>query len=249
MGFWPVVKKVVKECDFVLEIVDARMPGYSRNRELESLVRREGKELIVVANKIDLVSAGYLKFVRENNGDYYFVSGKRNRGISELKKGILIKGKRKGLKDVKVGVVGYPNVGKSAVINALAKRGKARVTEKAGTTRGIQWVRAGGLLVLDSPGVVRVEDDEVKLGILGAKNPEKLRNLDKVVHTIINKIVGIDKKILEKLYGVEIDGMDEDEIILEIGKKKGFLLKKGRVDEQRVMMKIIKDWQKGKFRF
>lgn len=248
MGYWPVVKRVIKDSDIVLEIVDARMTHLSRNEEVERLIRRHNKKLIVVVNKIDLVSRDFLNKLRRENKDAFFVSGNKNIGLSNLKRGIMITAKRMKIEEPKVSVVGYPNVGKSAVINALSKRGKARVSERAGTTKGIQWIKAGSIRILDSPGVVPIEDNEIKLGVLGAKNPEKLRDPERVAFAIIRKILDFDRKILEEKYGISAEG-DEYDILVEIGVKKGFLIKGGRVDENRASYKIIKDWQKGEFRF
>ena len=249
MGYWPVVKKVVKDSDIILLIGDARLPEISQNKELEEMVSKYGKKLVLAFTKIDLVSEKYLDFIKEKYKDKeaLFVSGTQNIGIAKLKEVLIITGKRMGIKEPKIGVVGYPNVGKSAVINALAKRASAKVASYAGTTRGIQWIRAGSLLVLDSPGVVPFEDNEAILGVLGAKNPEKLRNVEKVGLEIVKMFFNYDKRILEELYEIKIE--DPDNALEEIGRKKGLLLKGGIADEKRAAMQILRDWQKGRLRF
>lgn len=243
MGFWPVVKHVVKNTDIVLEIADARMPYISRNRELEKMIRFHRRKYFLVFNKIDLVSGRELKKLRDNYKHAFFVSGNKNIGLSKLKANLLIEAKKLG-RDIKVGVVGYPNVGKSAVINALGKRAKAKTSRVAGTTKGIQWIKTGNILILDSPGVVPIKDSETKLGILGAKNPEKIKNLQKIVFALINEL---GKEVIEKNYKIKIEKSDDETAILEkIGRKRGFLLKKGIVDENRTYLSILRDWQKGK---
>ena len=247
MGYWPVVKKVVKDSDILLLVADARLPEISVNKELKEMVFKYGKRMVLVFTKRDLVSEKYLNFVMEKYKDSLFVSGTQNIGVAKLKEHLMIMAKRIGIKEPKIGIVGYPNVGKSAIINALAKRASAKVTAKAGTTKGIQWIRAGGLMILDSPGVVPFEDDEAILGVLGAKNPEKLRNPEKVGLEIIKMFLDYDKKVLEDLYGIEI--IDPDTALEEIGKKKGLLLKGGVVDIQRAAMQVLRDWQKGRLKF
>ncbi len=239
------VKRVVKDSDIVLIILDARMPGLSRNRILLKMIRFHKKKYIYVFNKIDLVSEVYLKGLKKDFEDAYFVSGSKNIGLKKLKTELLIRSKRMK-KDVIIGVVGYPNVGKSAIINALAKRAKAKVARVAGTTKGLQLIKAGGLKILDSPGVVPFEDNEIKLGILGAKNPEKIKNIGKVVFALIKSFIKGHRKGLGKHYGIDISGKEEYEILLEIGKKRGFLLKKGVIDENRTSLAILRDWQRGK---
>jgi ribosome biogenesis GTPase A len=249
MGFWPVTKKVVKDSDIVLLIADIRMPIFSVNEKLVEMLHFHKKKWILVFNKIDLTSNKYLDHIKEKYKDAYFVSGIKNMGINNLKRDLLILSKKMKLKEPYIGIVGYPNVGKSAIINAMAHRSKAAVSAKAGTTKGIQWVKAGGLMVVDSPGVVPFVDREVDLGILGAKNPERLRRKDKVAWEIIKIFKEYDIKVLENNYDVKFEGREVDDIIESIGKKKGFLLKGGIVDETRTVLQIIKDWQKGKLRF
>lgn len=249
MGFWPVVKKVVKDSDIILLIGDVRMPELSFNKKLREMIAFHRKQLVVVFTKEDLVSQQYLHSIKEKYADAFFVSGTQNLGISKLKEHLMIMAKRLKIKEPKIGVVGYPNVGKSAIINALAKREKARVSMRAGTTRGIQWIKAGSLLILDSPGVIPFEDREISLGVLGAKNPEKLKNVEKAGLEIIKIFLNRNKKALENLYGIKIDGEDYGTIIEEIGRKKGFLLKGGVVDERRVAFLVLKDWHKGKLRY
>lgn len=249
MGFWPVVKKVVKESDVVLIILDARMPGLSRNKEVKRLIRRYKREKIIVFNKIDLVSNSFLNKLRKEYEDAYFVSGIKNKGISKLRRGLQILRKRLKLNKLRVGLVGYPNVGKSAIINALARRGSAKVSRIAGTTRGIQFIRVGDILILDSPGVVPYSDSELTLGILGAKNPEKLKKPYKIVIEILNVILRWDKKSLEDFYKVKLpEDISADKALEEIAKQKGYLKKGGLIDEDRVILKIIRDWQSGKLK-
>ena len=247
MGFWPVVKKVIKESDIILVILDARMPELFRNKELERICRYFKKKYFYVFNKIDLVSNENLSSLRKFYKDYSFVSGVNNVGMKKLKESILIYTKREKINDPLIGVVGYPNVGKSAIINALAKRAKARVSRIAGTTRGIQWINAGSLRILDSPGVVYHKDTETKIGIMGAKNPEKLKEPERVAFQLIRELLFTDKAFLEKNYGIEIEKDDDEEMILEkIGKAKYYFLKKGIVDTYRTAIKVLRDWQTGK---
>ena len=249
MGYWGVVKMVVKKADIIVCVLDARMPEFSRNKALESTVHKLGKKLVYVFNKIDLVSPEFLEGLRRDYSEYYFVSGIKNIGLKKLKTDLLIIGKRMGLKEVRVGIVGYPNVGKSAIINALAHGRRAAISPVAGTTRGFQLVKAGSLLVVDSPGVIPLDEKEVKLGILGAKDPEKLKSREKVAMEIIKIFVETNKKALEEHYDVDLNLIgDPYEIIQIIGKIKGHLKKGGVVDENRTSIQIIRDWQKGKLR-
>lgn len=245
MGFWIIVGRVLKSSDMVLFVLDARMPSLSRNVHLENMVSRFKKPLIRVFTKIDLISEKSLAELKKEYKDAYFVSGIKNIGITELKKKLLIEGKRKKLEEPKVGVIGYPNVGKSAIINAIAHRARAAVSPKAGTTRGVQYVKAGVLKILDSPGVVPFEDKETKLALISAKNPEKLRNPEKVALQIVSIFLGQSPDILEKFAGVSLDSEDPEEILESFGRRRGYLRKGGIVDEKKSAISLVRAWQRG----
>jgi len=249
MGFWPVVNNILKKADIVLIVLDARMPALSRNSELERKLRESKKEVVFVFNKIDLVSNGALNDLRKEFKNAAFVSGSKNIGINRLKTRLNILAKRTRVDGPSIGVVGYPNVGKSSVINALAKRGRARVGKFAGTTKGSQWVRVGGLRVIDSPGVVPFDDNILRLGLLGAKDPEKLKFPEKAADKLIKIFLeGERLERLRKFYKAELEG-DSYEILLGVGRKRGFLMRGGEVDERKTAIQILRDWQKGKLRF
>lgn len=251
MTYWTIVKNIVNKADIIIEVLDARMPCLSRNRELEEIVERKRKKLVLAFNKIDMVSKEHFNYLKKNYKGAFFVSGTQNIGMSKLRTNLMITAKREGIENPKIGVVGYPNVGKSAIINALAHRAKAIVSATAGTTHGVQIIKAGGLHILDSPGVFPYGDEEIKLGILAAKNPEQMRNPELVACRIIEMILESNRNALEDFYGIKLDeeaGWDSYEIMLEIGQERKFLLKGGITDEHRTAMQIIRDWQRGKLR-
>ena len=250
MTFWEIVKGIVRKADAVVEVLDARMPELSRNEDLEILVAKSNKKLFLALNKIDLVSKEHFAFLKKRYQHAFFVSGTQNTGISNLRTAIMIAAKRDGIENPKVGVVGYPNVGKSAIINALAHRSKALMSAVAGTTRGVQIIRAGNLHILDSPGVFPYGDDEIKLGILAAKNPEQIKHLELLACEIISMFLKSNWKALEDFYKVKIDEEDPDsyEIMLQIGQQRKFILKGGDADERRTALQIVRDWQTGKLK-
>jgi len=248
MGFWPVVENVLKNSDIVLLVLDARMPELSRNKELERKIINFGKELVYVYTKIDILSPKVLADLRKKYPEGYFVSGTQNLGMGKLRKHVQILAKKLNVEMPRVGVVGYPNIGKSAIINAFARRARTLVADMPGTTRGTQWVRVGGLLVLDSPGVIPYEDKNSKLLILGSKHPHKTHQPEKIACDILQMFLdkGNRKGLFER-YKVEDTGSDDlYEILIEIGRKRGYLKKGGEVDETKTAISIISEWQKGK---
>ncbi len=256
MYFWKLVAEVIDKADIILFIADARMPELSQHKDFEDLFSRAlvnsetPKEKVLVFNKMDLVSAERLKELKKSFPEAFFVSAINNLGIAELRRYIHILGKRMKRNFPKIGVVGYPNIGKSALINVLARRARTRVSDKPGTTRGIQWVKAGSLRILDTPGVIPLKVREDELALIGSKRAEKISHPDKLALKIISIIKKDDPVILNKRYGLlEIEIEKEPWEILEIiGRKRGFLSKGGVVNEMKTALMIVHEWQKGKLR-
>ena len=165
-GFWIIAKKIVKDADIVLEVLDARFPNITRISRLEKMAK---EKLILVINKADLVSEKVLDNIKTEfkNSKYVLVSSKNSRNILELIKLIRNKGK--------VAVIGYPNTGKSTLINKLSSGGRAKTSSESGFTKGKQLIAGKrGIMLMDTPGIVPFEDrDEVRLGLVSGISPSK----------------------------------------------------------------------------
>lgn len=252
MRFWRNVANVVDEADVIVEVVDARMPFLARNKRLVEMLGKAGKEHIIVFNKSDLVSKGFQESILRNykGNEAFFVSAKVGTGLPRLRLRLRILSKKSKFERLRVGFVGYPNVGKSAVINALVRRAKTMVSAKAGTTRGVHWVSFSNFKILDSPGVIPNDEwDEVKLGIVGAKDPIKIKDLEKVALAIIDIFIEGDLTLFAKTYKIDIkdiEGKENWEILEEMAKAKKLLVKGGLADEKRAALMIVRDWQSGK---
>jgi len=249
--FWQDVNDVISESDIVLNIIDARMPEMTRNKKLEAMIENYKKPFIFVINKSDLITRHQIKIHKhelEEIAPCVFISTRKRHGITLLRKKIYEISKKRSIGTVKVGVVGYPNTGKSSVINALAGKSKAKTSPKSGWTRGVQWINAGsGLKLLDTPGVVPIEEtDEVRKALIGIIDPSKLKYPEDTANEIIKILIEKNKKGLENLYGFKIESEDTFEIMESIGKAKKMLKKGGLIDMNRLYMKIIHDWQKGR---
>src|SRR3989338_2174139 len=131
-SFWVHVKLVLREADILIEVLDARMIQASRNEEIEDKIRHLGKILLYVINKCDLVDVEALKQEKKGLSPSVFISSKDRLGTTILKKKIL---ELSHGEPVIVGVLGYPNVGKSSLINALAGRTAAKTSSESGYTK------------------------------------------------------------------------------------------------------------------
>ena len=148
---------------------------------------------------------------------------------------------RKGLKNTKVGVVGYPNVGKSSIINVLKGQSAARTSPEAGFTKGKQYVRMNkDFLLIDTPGVIAKETEE-ELVLIGAENPATLKDPDLAAI----KLMKIHPGLIEKKYDVEVKE-DAEETISDIALKLNLKKKGNMPDIERASRKILKEWIDGK---
>jgi ribosome biogenesis GTPase A len=269
---WDTVKRIIRESDIILDILDSRLIEFSRNREVENIAKSIGRPLIFVATKSDLVSLKSLRKPFEElkkEGEVVFFSVKSQDSVKFLlgtiKRVFGEYGKREAIKrpksrpgndrreakgDIVVGVLGYPNVGKSSVINALAHKKRAKVSTKSGTTHGVHWIKASDeIMLMDSPGVIPLEGvDEIRYGLIGARDTERIREPATVADAIIKLFMKEAKGTFEKFYGITIDEEDSDLVLEEIGRKKHFLVKGGEVDENRTAVLIIRDWQQGRLK-
>lgn len=249
MGLRRDATKVVKMSDVVLFVLDARMPEKSRNEDLELEVLKSRKKIFIVFNKIDLVDEKRLRFLRGKYPEALFVSSTTKKGINDLRIELYKIGKKMKIEKLEVGIVGYPNVGKSRLTNLLIRGSSSKVSSKAGTTIGVQWASSNRFKISDSPGVIPYGDDEIKLGILGAKNPEKLKDPESVAMEIIGMFLKENREGLEKFYNFKIkDENDEYEILLQIGEERKMLRKGGVVNENGTSLMIIRDWQTGRLK-
>ena len=231
--YWKVVEEIINESDIILEVLDARMVNLSRSEEIERLVND---------NKVIEKHKKLLK----KEALCYVVSSINRSSITKLRDHLLKLSKNQEF--MRIGVLGYPNTGKSSIINALVRRKKAKISSRAGTTHGQQWIKlSDNVRIIDSPGVIPLkQNDELRYALIGSRNPEKIKNLDLVAHEIIKLFKNSDN--LKKHYKIDIESNNPEQIIGEIGRKKGFIKKGNEIDEIRVAMKIIRDWQSGKLR-
>ncbi len=239
-NFWKLVDQVINESDIILMVVDARIIEETRNKEIERKVHDAGKKLITVINKADLVEKDKLEPYKKLLHPCVFVSAQKFYGMTMLRHAIL---RHSEGREVVVGVVGYPNTGKSSVINALKGKASAGVSSQSGFTKGRQLIRIDSkMVILDTPGVLADTDEKDSARLIVTASTTKTKDPEAAVF----KLFATHKEILLAHYGVEVDkGVDEDEILEAIALKLNRKMKGGHADTRTTAQIILKDWQKG----
>lgn len=258
-GKYPVLaENIVQMSDIILEILDLRFVRETRNPEIEELIRKQNKKIIYVFNKTDLIDKDKIdKEYTSTLRPGIFVSCLYRKGINDLRDKIKEIAKQikypvdKFQGKITVGVVGYPNTGKSSVINLLSGRSAARVSTESGFTKGIQKITlSSNIVLLDSPGIipnkeysssnVRMMSRHTKVGARGysqIKDPE----------VAASDLIMEYPDAFDNYYGLSANG-DPDKFIEELGRMKGFLKKGNEVNEDQTARLILKDWQEGRIR-
>ena len=238
-SFWRHVNKVLKEADMIIEVLDARLIDETRNEELESKVKNLDKRLLFVVNKCDLVDKKKLEATKKLLKPSVFISSKDHLGTTILKKKILEISRGKS---VTVGIVGYPNVGKSSLINALSGRGAAKTSSSSGFTKGMQKIRVDNkIMVLDTPGVFPHREKNIsKHSKTGSVDYGKIKDPEYAAL----KLIEDELDVITEYYKVE--GDDPDEILEEIAFKLNKLAKGGKPNLEATSRQVLKDWQTGK---
>ncbi|HTY44112.1 MAG TPA: GTPase [Patescibacteria group bacterium] len=258
-GKYPILaENIVQMSDIILEILDLRFVKETRNPEIEGMIEKQGKKIIYVFNKSDLIDREkidreYVSKLRPG----VFVSCINRKGIKDLRDRIKAVSSQikypvdKFQGKVTVGVVGYPNTGKSSVINLLSGRSVARVSTEAGFTKGIQKVNlTSNVVLLDSPGIIpnrEYSSSNVKLMSrhtrVGARSSNQIKDPEIAATDLIMELPGV----FEKYYDLSVDG-DPEMLLEELGRKKGFLKKGNEVNTDQAARLILKDWQEGRIK-
>ena len=239
-NFWKLVNTVIKDSDILLMVMDSRFPNETRNRELEKKILKENKRIIFVLNKCDLVTKDYIESFKKKIDNSVFVSCTKHFGSTKLLKKILEFSR--GGKPI-VGVIGYPNVGKSSFINLLKGKKSASVSSVSGHTKGIQFIIAKGKIkLIDTPGVLSYTDDDMlKKILIGSVNPHQLKDPEIYAQEMINNY----PELISKCYNVIIK-KDDFEALDKIAIEKNIIKKGGEPDLKRISVQILYDWQRGK---
>lgn len=254
----------LKLIDVVVEVLDARIPVSSRNRDLEQYLTN--KKRVIVLNKADLADTNITKMWQDKFNSQGIIAvpmeAANKKGtqdvinaIKEQAKEIVQKYAEKGRigRSIKVMVLGIPNVGKSTFINSLSKKNVVKVENRPGVTRQKQWIKINEQIeLMDTPGMLwpKLENETVQRNLAFTKSiGQKALDNEEIAYFLLEYLLeNYTKRILER-YNLELDeieGLPTYEVMEIIARKKGALLPGAKVDTMKVSNIILNDFQSGK---
>lgn len=258
------IEKSLKLVDAVAEIVDARIPVSSRNPDLNQLI--QNKPRVILLNKSDMAdpaqTARWIDYYKQNGVHTIAIDCRSGRGLNgfiplvkEVLSDRIAAWEAKGMvgRQIRVMVVGIPNVGKSSLINRLSKNSKANVEDRPGVTRANQWFSiAKGFDLLDTPGVLwpKFNDKIVgeHLAFTGAVKDEVVdtEHLTGRLLEVLRDSYSDDVKRRYKLEETDLSELKGYELLELIGKKRGMLISGGEVDTERASIMILDEFRSAK---
>lgn len=254
---WNELYKVIDSSDVVMMVLDARDPNGTRCPYIEKYLKVEKphKHLIFILNKVDLVPIWVTqRWIAILSSEYPTVAFHASL-THPFGKGALINllrqfGKlHQERKQISVGFIGYPNVGKSSVINSLRSKKVCKVAPIAGETKVWQYITLmRRIFLIDCPGVVydasNTETDTEKI-LKGVVRVEMVPNPEQYIPAVMERV---KREYLARTYQV-FEWTDPDDFIEKLALKSGKLVKGGEPDCSVVAKMILNDWQRGKLPF
>ncbi|KAK4098638.1 NGP1NT-domain-containing protein [Parathielavia hyrcaniae] len=250
---WNELYKVIDSSDVILHVIDARDPLGTRCRHVEKYLATEAphKHLVFVLNKIDLVpsstAAAWIRVLQKDHPTCAMRSSLKNpfgRGslIDLLRQFSIL---HKDRKQISVGLIGYPNVGKSSIINALRGKAVTKVAPIPGETKVWQYVTLmKRIYLIDCPGIVPPNHHDTPQDLLlrGVVRVENVEHPEQYIPAVLKKV---KTHHMERTY--ELKGWkDHIEFLELLARKSGRLLKGGEPDVDGVAKMVLNDFMRGK---
>ncbi len=266
-GHMAKTRRMMKECmpkvDIVLELLDARVPRSSTNPELEEMI--EGKPHILILTKATLadpeITQKWLSYYQSQGIYAVVIDSTTGDGIIRLADAVreVLKEKieryrEKGMdgRALKAMIVGIPNVGKSSLINRIAKEKRAKVENRPGVTLDKQWVKTDiGFDLLDMPGVLWPKfSDEIigqNLAITGAIR-DQILDTEEIAMVLCTRLMEFAPEAFMaryKLSAEECKGLDGYDLFELVGRKRGMLIRGGEVNHERTAKMLLEEFRSG----
>ena len=253
------VEERLKIIDVIIELFDARAPLSSINEQLEKATKHKKK--VYVFTKSDLADKKQTELWKKHfiSEDIDVIATNLNdkNAYNLISQAVIKLGKSKWAKEMARGmkpqpiramVIGVPNVGKSSLINLLAKRKVAGVQNKPGYTRGEQWIKVNkDFLLLDTPGILPMsyEDKEkaTKLALVGSIREDILPNSD-LVDYLLSFLKEKYPLSLQERFGIE-NITNRKEILELIADRRKLLRSNNQLDLEKAEILLLKEFKDG----
>ncbi|XP_074562491.1 nuclear/nucleolar GTPase 2 [Curcuma longa] len=252
---WGELYKVVDSSDVVVQVLDARDPQGTRCYHLEKHLKEhcKHKHMVFLLNKCDLVPAwatkGWLRVLSKEYPTLAFhasINKSFGKGslLSVLRQFSRLKSDKQA---ISVGFVGYPNVGKSSVINTLRTKNVCKVAPIPGETKVWQYITlTKRIFLIDCPGVVyQNKDSETDIVLKGVVRVTNLQDASEHIGEVLKRV---KREHLQRAYKIN-EWTDEEDFLVQLSKSTGKLLKGGEPDIMTASKMILHDWQRGKIPF
>ncbi|KAI4703469.1 GTPase required for pre-60S ribosomal subunit nuclear export and maturation [Alternaria sp. Ai002NY15] len=253
---WNELYKVIDSSDVILHVLDARDPDGTRCRSVEKYIRTEAphKHLVFVLNKVDLVpskvAAAWVRHLSKEFPTLAFHASINN----SFGKGSLIALLRQfsslhsDRKQVSVGMVGYPNTGKSSIINTLRKKKVCVVAPIAGETKVWQYITLmKRIYMIDCPGIVPPNQNDTDTDLL-LRGSVRVENVEYPAQYIEEVLKRVQPRHLQRTYDIKDSDYKGDAVAFleNLCRKSGRLLKGGEADIDGAAKMVLNDWIRGK---
>lgn len=258
---WRELWKVVDCSDVLVMVIDARDPMGTRNMYLEREICKNhpNKHIVLLYNKCDLVPTWVTRrWVAALGKEYptlaFHASISNPFGKNSLLQllrqfGTLMKDR----KHVSVGLIGYPNVGKSSVINTLRKKKVCKAAPVPGETKVWQYITlTKKIYAIDCPGIVPMtkKDFAADSGkvLKGVVRAEKIENPSNYIDEVLSRV---KRHYLLQRYKLPEDSewADAEEFLTLLATKMGKMFKGGIPDIETAARSVLYDWQRGRLPF
>ena len=261
------ISQMTKLVDIVIELKDARIPYSSTNPIINEICGH--KPRLILLNKSDMadknITKSWINYYKNNNIialDIDSITGYNIKNIIPYAKIVLTdefkKREAKGIKktSIRAMILGIPNVGKSTLINKLAKRKAVNVGDKPGVTKTQSWIKVSNELeLLDTPGILwpKFEDEVVglKLAMCGSIKDDILDLKDIVVKSL-DYLKENYPNLLQARYNLDDINKDSYELLDTIAIKRGCILKGGIPDldrAEKIILNELRDLKIGRMSY
>ena len=256
------IRASLKLVDIVGEIIDSRIPISSKNPVIDDVLK--DKPRIMILNKSDMADENetkkWLSYYRKKGYGAVVVDALHSKGLDKIysvAKEMLsdkfkkLEEKNLSAKTIRMMIVGIPNVGKSTFINSISKRKSAKIGDRPGVTKQVQWIKTkNDLELLDTPGVLwpKFEDERIglHLAFTGAIKDE-IMDIENLAFRFIDELNKRDINILKNRYNLSEDSYEDTLYLMEeIGRNRGAILKKNEIDYFKVANLVFDDFRKVK---